>query len=287
MNRPLLTRTFSALALTVFAISHWPHSAQAAGQAVNLAPHRAFYDLEAGRLDGNAGISAISGKLAYEISGSTCSGFAVSYRVANRYTQGEGSAPQVTDNQQTSFESGDGLELDLQQKNFVNSKLQTQSRIKVKKPKAGEAGEGEIIAAETTPITTDAKAVFPTEYQRLLSAAAVAGETRFEALVFEGSDGDKPMRAIAFIGARKEGGALASEAQVAALDTDKLNQMAFWRVSVSYYSATGRGDDAPLYQATFNMLENGVSADLLLDYGTYSLKGKLSKIEMLAKETCN
>ena len=287
MNRPLLTRTFSALAMTVFAIGHSPMAVRAAGQTVNLAPHRAYYYLEVGRLDGNAGISSISGKLAYEISGSTCTGYSVSYRVANRYTQGEGSAPQVTDNQQTSFESGDGLELDLQQKNFVNAKLQTQSRIKVKKPKAGEAGEGEIIAAETTPITTDAKAVFPTEYQRLLSGAALAGETRFEALVFEGSDGDKPMRAIAFIGARKESGALANEAQVAAQDTDKLNAMAFWRVSVSYYSATGRGDDAPLYQATFNMLENGVSTDLLLDYGTYSLKGKLNKIELLKKETCN
>ncbi len=287
MNRPLLTRTFSALAMTVFAIGHSPMAVQAAGQAVNLAPHRAYYDLEAGRLDGNAGISSISGKLAYEISGSTCSGFAVSYRVANRYTQGEGSAPQVTDNQQTSFESGDGLELDLQQKNFVNAKLQTQSRIKVKKPKSGEAGAGEIIAGETTPITTDAKAVFPTEYQRLLSAAAAAGKNRFEALVFEGSDGDKPMRAIAFIGARKEGGALANETQVVLKDSDNLNQMAYWRVSVSYYSASGRGDDAPLYQATFNMLENGVSTDLLLDYGTYALKGKLNKIELLEKEPCN
>jgi EipB-like len=284
MNRPLLTRTISALALTVFAIGH---SAWAAGPVVNLAPHRAYYDLEAGRLDGNAGISAISGKLAFEISGSACNGYAVSYRVANRYTQGEGSAPQITDNQQTSFESGDGLELDMQQKNFVNAKLLTQSRIKVKKPKAGEAGEGEIIAAETTSIKTDAKAVFPTEYQRLLSAAALAGESRFEALVFEGSDGDKPMRAIAFIGPRKESGALANETQATLQNADALNQMPFWRVSVSYYSANGRGDDAPLYQATFNMLENGVSTDLLLDYGTYALKGKLSKIEMLKKETCD
>ena len=62
MNRILLARTFSSLVPIIFAI--------APSEAASLAPHRAFYDLEVGRLDSGAGISAISGKLAYEITGS-------------------------------------------------------------------------------------------------------------------------------------------------------------------------------------------------------------------------
>jgi hypothetical protein len=55
---------------------------------------------------------------------------------------------------------------------------------------------------------------------------------------------------------------------------------------VSYYSLDAKGDEQPTYSASFNMLENGVSTDLVLDYGTYSLKGKLERIEMLKAETC-
>ena len=279
MNRLLLTRTISALAPLFFATTHL--------HAASLAPHRAYYDLEAGRLDSNAGIAAITGKLAYEITGSDCGGYAVSYRIANRYVQGEGTATQTTDNQQTSFESGDGLELDLQQKNFLNTKLENQSRVKVKKSKAGAPGVGEIVAADTTQIKTDAKAVFPTDYQKRLLQAAIAGEVRHEAMVFEGSDGDKALRAIAFIGAKKQLGNQVEQSETDAETAALLNKLPYWGVTVSYYSADGRGDDAPIYQATFNMLENGVSTNLLLDYGTYALKGKLSKIELLKPETCN
>jgi hypothetical protein len=34
------------------------------------------------------------------------------------------------------------------------------------------------------------------------------------------------------------------------------------------------------------MLANGVSTDLVLDYGSYALKGKLEKIEMLKADAC-
>ena len=83
MNRMMLTRRFCCMALVAAAL---PAQAFA---AVNLAPHRAFYMLEALRLDDKGGISAISGKLAYEITGNECDGYAVSYRIANRYIQGE------------------------------------------------------------------------------------------------------------------------------------------------------------------------------------------------------
>ena len=94
--------------------------------AAPLAPHRAFYDLEIKRLDAGNNISSIKGKLAYEITGSTCDGFAVSYRLANRIVYTEGGA-QIIDNQMTSWESGDGLELDITQKQFVDAKLSSES----------------------------------------------------------------------------------------------------------------------------------------------------------------
>jgi hypothetical protein len=253
-------------------------------QAASLVPHRAFYTLEAARLDDSAGIAQISGKLAYEIRGSDCEGYSVNYRVANRYVQGEGQA-QVSDVQLTSFESGDGLELDLQQKQFTNAKLDAESRIKVKRTKAGEAASGEIIGTEPKAFTIDAGAVFPTDFQKKLVEAAERGETRFNTLIYEGSEGEKSLRVISFIGAKKPVSALADSTPDRALAG--LSAAAFWPVTISYYPVDDAGADEPTYQATFNMLDNGISTDLVMDYGRYALKGTLSKLEILKQDSCN
>ncbi len=252
--------------------------------AAQLAPHRAFYTLEAARVDDGSGFSQISGKLAYEITGSDCEGYAVSYRIANRYVQAEGQS-NVTDTQLTSYESGDGLELDLRQKQFSNANLENESTVKVRKSKAGVAGVGEMTGGTGAKnFETDAKAIFPTEFQKYLVDAAMKNETRYEALVYEGSDSEKSMKAIGFIGAKKSADTLKDAASNDSVKS--LGQMAYWPVTVSYYAAGANGDDPPIYQASFNMLENGISIDLLLDYGPYALAGKLNKLEVLKAEAC-
>jgi hypothetical protein len=277
MNRITLTRRFCCMALVATFLP-----AQAFAGA-NLAPHRAYYVLEASRLDDKGGISAIAGKLAYEITGNDCEGYAVNYRIANRYVQGEGD-PQTMDIQLTSFESGDGLELDMRQKQFVNASLEAESRVKAKKPKDGSKGEGELEGKEKKSFDIDASAIFPTAFQKKLMDDAEKGETRSSSLVYEGSDDDKASRAISFIGAKKLGSTIATGADASTLDV--LNKLPYWPVTVSYYAVDAKGDDQPTYSASFNMLENGVSTDLVLDYGSYALKGKLEKIELLKTDAC-
>jgi EipB-like len=264
-----------ALALAALTSTTWA--------SASLAPHRAFYTLEAERLDDKGGITAISGKLAYEITGNECDGYAVNYRIANRYIQGEGS-PQTMDIQLNSFESGDGRELDMRQKQFVNASLESETRVKASKPKDGGNITGELEGKEKKSIEIDAAAIFPTAFQKLLMDHAEKGETRSSALVFEGSDDDKASRAISFIGVRKDGSKIASGADADTLAA--LNKLPAWPVTVSYFDVDAKDDAPPSYSASFNMLENGVSTDLVLDYGSYALKGKLEKIEMLKVESC-
>lgn len=277
MNRMTLTRRFCCMALVASAL---PTQAFAGAQ---LAPHRAFYVLEASRLDNKGGISAIAGKLAYEITGNDCEGYAVNYRIVNRYVQGEG-VPQTMDIQLTSFESGDGLGLDMKQKQFVNASLQSESRVKAKKPGDGSKGAGELEGKESKSFDIDGAAIFPTAFQKKLMNDAEKGETRSSSLVYEGSDDEKASRAISFIGAKKPGSTISTGADATTLQA--LNKLPYWPVTVSYYVVDAEGDDQPTYSASFNMLENGVSTDLVLDYGSYALKGKLEKIEMLKPDTC-
>jgi hypothetical protein len=277
MNRMPLTRRFCCMALAAVLL---PSTAFA---GMSLAPHRAFYTLEAQRLDDKGGITAISGKLAYEITGNDCDGYAVNYRIANRYIQGEGS-PQTMDIQLNSFESGDGTELDMRQKQFMNASMESETRVKAKKPKDGGPITADVEGKEKKQIEVDATAVFPTAFQKQLMESAEKGETRAAALVFEGSDEDKATKAVSFIGVKKPGSKIETGADAATLE--QLNKLPMWPVTVSYYNVEAKGDEPPNYSASFNMLQNGVSTDLVLDYGSYALKGKLEKIEMLKVESC-
>jgi hypothetical protein len=262
---------FTSASILVLLVSS---SALAAG----LAPHRAYYDLEAKRLNTGNNISAVKGKLAYEITGSACDGYAVNYRIANRILYADGGS-QVIDSQLTSWESGDGLQLDLTQKQFVDSKLNSESRIKVSKDTVSAPGKGEIRAAEVRPFATDAMAVFPTQYQIRIIDAAAKGASRDVSVLYEGSDDDKSVKAISFIGTLRKAGGLPDENR-------DLATMSAWPVTISYYPLEVGGDEQPSYQASFTMLENGVSTDLVLDFGAYSLAGKLTKLELLKAEPC-
>lgn len=268
MNRPLLSSASFALCFSL-----------AGAQAATLAPHRAFYDLEVRRLEQGNNISTIKGKLAYEITGSACDGYAVSYRIANRIVYAEGGS-QVIDIQMTSWESGDGLELNLTQKQFVDAKLNSESRIKVKKDAAGKPGKGEIAATASKQFETLATAIFPTQYQLKLIDAAIKGEARDSSLVYEGSEDEKSMKAISFIGLKRPVSGVPEQ------QAGELANVAAWPVSISYYPAEGTSDDTPQYQANFLMLDNGISTELVLDYGSYALSGKLTKLELLKVESC-
>jgi EipB-like len=268
MNRLTLTSVITLIAC-------W----SAAAHAASLAPHRAFYDLEVKRMEQGNNISTIKGRLAYEITGSSCDGYAVSYRIANRILYAEGGS-QLIDTQMSSWESGDGLEMDLTQKQFVDARLSSESRVKVKKEGAGLPGKGEIIAAESKAFETAPMAIFPAQYQLKLIDAATRGDTRDASLVFEGSDDEKSMTAISFIGTKKVATGLPAQG------AEMLSGAAAWPVSISYYPTEGQADSSPQYQANFLMLDNGISTDLVMDYGSYALSGKLTKLELLSSDAC-
>ena len=46
------------------------------------------------------------------------------------------------------------------------------------------------------------------------------------------------------------------------------------------------GEELPTYQMSFTLYENGVTNDLVMDYGDYALSGSLEEIEPLADQGC-
>ena len=58
-------------------------------------------------------------------------------------------------------------------------------------------------------------------------------------------------------------------------------------MAISYFNEEGEGDGVPVYSISFKLYRNGVTRDLTMDYGDFSLQGELAQLEYLKSEPCS
>jgi len=257
--------------------------AAAADAMLPLAAHRAAYEITLGTTDdtgpskGQSPVSA-TGLLAYEFRGSACEGYASNFRQLTRIERQEGE-PIASDVQSITYEDGAGkaLRFDIEGHNSSGEDP----------PISGSAariddGEAKVTLLKPSKATIDlgADVLFPTQHIEHVIAAAKSGATTVHARVYDGSDtGKKVYLTLAVIG--KEATRPGDDAAV----SDKLAAIRRWPVSISYFDES-KSDQPPDYVLSFDLYENGVSGSLKLDYGTFVLNAKLSKIEWLPVSAC-
>jgi hypothetical protein len=173
------------------------------------------------------------------------------------------------------------------QRQYVNNRLENDVLITARRGEMGAAGKGEITKPETESFTLPPETVFPVAHQNRLIEAAGQGSKRDESIVFDGSDGRKSFLAISFIGPRKEPEPLSSD--VSGSGVEVLSKLPSWPVTISYFpfSEEPKGEETPSHQVSFVMYENGVAGDLTLDYGDFSLHGKITSAEILDPPRCD
>ena len=256
-------------------------ASQASASAV--VPHRAVYDLQLLRATQGANVGSVSGRMAYEVSGSECDGWTVSFRLVNRFDYKEGT-PRLFDTRSSSWETGDGTAMNYSEKEFVDNKQEGEKRLNVVRAGKNSVGEVSITLPQEKKTSISAETVFPMRHQLRLMDAAAKGETRDVSLVFDGSDEEKTVRAISTIGKKVNAGEGKKDKDNA--QAAPLQSLPSWPVTIGYYSTDDDNSETPLYQINFDMYENGVSTGLVMDYGNFALSGKLSHLELLKAETC-
>ena len=103
--------------------AQWPTSpAQAAGEGIVLAPHRAVYEMSLAESRGGAGVTQVTGRMVYELTGSACEGYTQNMRFVTRMTSGEGSA-QLNDLRSSSFEDSTGKSFRFNSNSYKNEQL--------------------------------------------------------------------------------------------------------------------------------------------------------------------
>jgi len=259
--------------------------AQVAGGAVQFRPHRAVYDITFDHATPGSGVADMSGRMVYEMTGSSCGEYAQNMRFVTRMTNQEGVA-QVNDLRTSSFEDLATHRLRFSSSQYENQKLSEASQ--------GSAGPGNGASFTEVKLTKPAKKTvklpsdiyFPIQHSLALVEAARAGHSQFTANLYDGSDkGEKFYETSAVIGPRADPGSVKTPAKVA--NSEKLNGLASWPIAIGYFEpGPARLDALPTYELSFRFYENGVSSRLYIDYGDFAIRGELKELTFLDAGKC-
>lgn len=241
--------------------------------APSLAPHRAVYDLVLDKASDKSGITRLAGRMVYEFNGSACEGYTTNFRFVTKIDTNE--ASRMTDQQTSTFEDAGGKSFSFVTKSFVDQSLDKEVKGTATVDPKGLKVDIEKPKAESVELS---KTQFPTQHLLELIDKAEKGETFYETNLFDGSeDANKVMTTTVIVG--KPAGAPTDDPERPFLA--KLAGEKVWPVDIAYFDMSGDGEEVPEYRISFKLHENGLTRDLTMDYGEFSMKGKLVNLMLL------
>jgi len=259
------------------------HQAQAFA-ASKLAPHRAIYEMTLEEARSASGITGIDGRMVFEFTGSACDGYSLNMRMVTQMTDSQGQT-NLTDLRSSTWEQGDGEKFRFQSAQYLNDKLGDVTMGRAVRAAPSEAVKVKLSQPSRGEIDLSGQIFFPTQHSIALIEKALEGKSLFQAKIYDGSEkGRKVYETTAFIGNTVKPGADMTGLEAAAKGKN-LDALPSWPVSIGYFEPTD-GDLTPSYQIDFRLYENGVSRELLIDYGDFSIHGRLTSLEYLKAKAC-
>ncbi|MGN6143413.1 MAG: cell envelope integrity EipB family protein [Mesorhizobium sp.] len=251
---------------------------------VPLQPHRAVYDLSLDKASDRSGITGITGRMVYEFNGSPCEGYTVKFRMVTEIATTDTS--RMTDQQTTTFEDAKGKTFSFVTKSFVDQALDKE----VKGTATKEPNGLKVQLEKPQKTSLDLAATqFPTQQLVEMIGKAEKGESFYQTTLFDGSDdADKVMTTTVVVG--KPAAAAKDDPELPVLA--KLSKDKVWPVDIAYFDESKKdsGEETPEYRISFKLHENGITRDMVMDYGDFSMAGKLVNLSLFdpaPQKTCN
>jgi len=246
-------------------------------------PHRAVYDIRLAKSTRSSGIEDASGRMVFEVSGNACEGFTMSQRLVVNLVGGE-DGDRLLDFRVSTFEDGSGHLYRFASRTYLNDQV-----VEDVEGVARRKGERVVVDLSTpTPKTVEfeKEPLFPGQHLNALLTAARADQRFMASTIYEGSgSGESADTATAVIGKPEDNGS-------AGVPASPLTSGTHWPVSIAYFKNERKhdpdalGEETPAYQMSFTLYENGVTRNLVMDYGDYVLSGELQGIEQLEATPC-
>lgn len=265
--RPLRT-ALAAAALTAAVAAH--------GSAADIVAHRALYTMSLGRASGDAGVTGASGTMAYQW-GEACDGWTVEQRYRLKMGYAESPDVSIASNFVT-WEAKDGLSYRFNQKETRNGEDNDEIKGTAKLDGPGQGGTAEFEKPEGKSFKLPPGVLFPSAHTIFLIDSAQAGENFISKHIFDGATADGAVLVSAVIGPKVEPDAEAAK------KSPLLNRPG-WHVRLAFFPADPKAEK-PDYELGMLLLDNGISRDMVIDYGDYAIRAKLDDIEALPKPGC-
>ena len=247
-----------------------------------LASHRAAYDISLADTSSSMPSSmqtpiAASGLIAYEFRGSACEGYTSNFRQLTEMERSEGDPVSMQVNAM-SFEDGNGKSMRFR----IDSQGLQDTPPVVGTATRSADDDMRVVLTQPKAQTLDfgRQVLFPTQHIERLIEAAKHGDHVLQARVYDGSDtGAKIFSTLSVIGAE------ATKPDDDTKTASALSAVRRWPVVISYFDEA-KTDAPPEYTLSFDLYENGVSGSLKLDYGSFALRARLRKLEILPTSAC-
>jgi hypothetical protein len=258
----------AACALAVF----WTGAAGGA----EIVPHRALYTMTLGRTGGDTGVVGANGTMSYQW-GEVCDGWTVEQRY--RLKMGYSETPDVSiASNFVTWEAKDGLSYRFNQKETRNGTEDEEIRGNAKLDGPGKGGTADFEKPDGKSFKLPAGMLFPSAHTIFLIDKAKAGEVFISKHIFDGATVENAVLVSAVIGPK------VPPDPEAAKKSPLLNRPG-WRVRLAFFPADPKAEK-PDYELGMTLLDNGVSRDMMIDYGDYAIHATLDDIEALPKPGC-
>jgi len=245
-------------------------------QAAEIMPHRALYSMSLGKANGEGGVTGAGGTMAYQW-GESCNGWTVEQRYRLKMAYAESADVSISSNFVT-WEAKDGLSYRFSQKETRDGGTETEIKGDAKLDGPGKGGKATFEKPDDKSFVLPAGALFPSAHTMMLIDKAKAGENFVSKQVFDGATVENAVLVSAVIGPKVE------PDPEAAKKSTLLNRPG-WRVRLAFFPADQKAEK-PDYELGMLLLDNGVSRDMVIDYGDYAIKATLDDIEPLPKAGC-
>ena len=273
-----MNRTRALILTLCLAATSWLVGATLAAAAeVWFTPHRGLYRMSLATAESSSGIIGASGEMYFEWV-DACDGWNV-----NQHTNLTLATSQDTNNlislTFSGWESKDGMKLRFQSSQFANGGMIESIEGEASLSTGGGAGSVVYAKPNSAVAHLPRGTLFPSEYTRLMMARMRAGESRFSALLFDGSTSEGAYE-VSTVFARPR-----RHVPPGATVGDGVADEQVWPVRMAYFSLQG-GDVEPDFEVGVLINALGVAHHYDIDYGNFAVRAVLERYEEIAAPDC-
>lgn len=253
------------------------------GGPIDLAPHEAVYDLSLVRAE-PGGLVSFTGELRYTIE-NACTGWASTWKMTTTLRNQDG-LQLDTRWEFTSYESLDGKNYSFYGRTVQNDQMpETIEGSTVRPTRAGRPLVAVFTAPQALKQPLASDTLFPNAHTISLLKAAREGRSFASGKLFDGGSLGGAILVTSAIGTRLD------ETRGSVLDHPLLKTPS-WIFSMAYFSEPEDGKpgdlmlETPVYEVQGRMHENGVTQDMLQNFGIFSVRARLTSLNALAPVDC-